>query len=48
VIADTGGAFVNNLYQLDLFAGLFDSRKKFTSYLQTQPSCAQAYILVAK
>ncbi len=45
VLADTGGAFSNNLYQLDLFAGIFSSRQHFTTHLKKQPEFAEAFIL---
>lgn len=45
VLADTGSAFSNNLYQLDLFAGLFTSRQHFSQYMKTSPQFAQAFIL---
>lgn len=45
VLADTGSAFSNNLYQLDLFAGLFASRQHFTQYLRQQPQFVNAFIL---
>lgn len=45
VLADTGGAFINNLYQLDIFAGVFSSEKKFAEHLKQTPDLAKAYIL---
>lgn len=45
VLADTGSAFSNNLYQLDLFAGLFTSRQHFSQYMKTSPQFADAFIL---
>lgn len=45
VLADTGGAFVRNLYQLDLFAGIFNSRAELSAYLKNIPIKAEAYIL---
>lgn len=45
VLADTGGAFVRNLYQLDLFAGIFNSRTELSAYLKNIPVRADAYIL---
>ena len=45
VLADTGGAFVNNLYQLDIFAGVFSSQKKLSTYLKQAPELAEAYIV---
>jgi len=48
VLADTGGAFVNNLYQLDLFGGVFGSHNELTSYLKTIPTSARAVVLYKK
>jgi len=45
VLADTGGAFINNLYQLDMFAGIFSSRKKLAAHRKNIPDTAEAYIL---
>ncbi len=45
VLADTGSAFSNNLYQLDLFAGLFNNRQHFSQYMKTSPQFADAFIL---
>ena len=48
VIADTGGAFLPNLYQLDFLAGTFASEKDFEQYIQKLPEYTNAYILVKK
>ncbi|WP_088241799.1 hypothetical protein [Calothrix rhizosoleniae] len=49
VIADTGGAFLPNLYQLDFLAGIFKSQKDFRQYIRQLPTYAQStYILVKK
>lgn len=48
VIADTGGAFIPNLYQLDYLAGIFPSRQVFTQQTGYMPDSAKAYILVKK
>lgn len=45
VVADTGGAFVKNLYQLDFFAGIFQSRQDFTNHIKHLPMRTEAYIL---
>jgi hypothetical protein len=37
VIADTGGAFLPNLYQLDFLAGTFTSERAFEQYIQKLP-----------
>ncbi len=48
VIADTGGAFLPNLYQLDFLAGTFASEQDFEQYIQKLPEYTNAYILVKK
>ncbi|MBD2206740.1 hypothetical protein H6G33_22180 [Calothrix sp. FACHB-1219] len=48
VIADTGGAFLPNLYQLDFLAGIFPSQKAFVNHISKLPEYATAYILVKK
>ncbi|MBF2098746.1 MAG: hypothetical protein IGQ88_10265 [Gloeomargaritaceae cyanobacterium C42_A2020_066] len=48
VVADTGGAFVPNLYQLDYLAGIFPSRQAFNTYIRQLPEYARAYILVKR
>ena len=48
VIADTGGAFLPNLAQLDLLAGTFKNRREFTQYIRQLPEYATAYFLVKK
>ncbi|MFM7407830.1 MAG: hypothetical protein ACKO3K_14540 [Cuspidothrix sp.] len=48
VIADTGGAFLPNLYQLDFLAGTFASEKEFQNYIHKLPEYTNAYILVKK
>gem|GEM_PF-1106496 len=45
VLADRGSAFSNNLYQLDLFEGIFDTRKQFDTYIRRYPDTVEAYIL---
>jgi len=45
VLADTGGAFEKNLYQLDFFVGPFESRSDFKNYIQNLPTTAEAYLL---
>jgi hypothetical protein len=44
-LADTGGAFIKNLYQLDLFAGIFTKRMAFLDYLKKIPATEHAYLL---
>ncbi len=48
VIADTGGAFLPNLYQLDFLAGIFQNQKDFRQHISKLPEYATAYILVKK
>ena len=48
VIADTGGAFLPNLYQLDFLAGTFASEQDFEQYIQKLPDYTNAYVLVKK
>jgi hypothetical protein len=48
VVADTGGAFIPNLYQLDYLAGLFPDRQTFSQQTGYVPDFVKAYILVKK
>ncbi|BAZ08321.1 hypothetical protein NIES4071_01260 [Calothrix sp. NIES-4071] len=48
VIADTGGAFLPSLYQLDYLSGVFKTKQDFQDYIRTLPEFANAYILVKK
>ena len=48
IIADTGGAFLPNLHQLDFLAGIFPNQKAFVRHVSTLPEYATAYILVKK
>lgn len=48
VIADTGGAFLPNLYQLDFLAGIFQNRQAFNQNIKQLPEYATAYFLVKK
>ncbi len=48
IIADTGGAFLPNLHQLDFLAGVFDSKEDFAAYTRTLPEYTKAYILVKR
>jgi len=45
ILADQGSAFSNNLYQLDLFTGIFDNRSQFREYIRRYPNTVNAYIL---
>lgn len=48
VMADTGGAFLPNLYQLDFLAGIFKNQKEFGQYISQLPEYATAYFLIKK
>lgn len=48
VVADTGGAFLPNLHQLDYLAGVFKNQTEFRQYIRQLPEYASAYILVKK
>ncbi|MCK4499306.1 hypothetical protein KAU11_02325, partial [Candidatus Babeliales bacterium] len=48
VLSDTGQAFQKNLYQLDLFGGVYDSKQQFKKQLRTLPNTSYAYFLVKK
>jgi hypothetical protein len=48
IIADTGGAFLPNLHQLDFLAGVFDSKEDFNEYIRKLPEYTKAYILVKR
>ncbi len=48
IVADTGGAFLPNLHQLDFLAGIFQDKKDFGQHIQQLPDYAKAYILVKK
>jgi hypothetical protein len=48
VLADTGGAFLPNLGQLDFLAGIYENKKDFGQHIQHLPEYATPYILVKK
>jgi len=48
VLADTGGAFVPNLYQLDYLAGVFPDRAAYQKAVQALPTYAETFILIAR
>ncbi|MEL6603230.1 MAG: hypothetical protein AAFP20_08395 [Cyanobacteria bacterium J06614_10] len=48
MVADTGGAFLPNLHQLDFFAGVFPSRSAYEQAVQPLPTYARTYILLKK
>jgi hypothetical protein len=45
ILADTGGAFTNNLYQLDLFAGIINGHAQYQHYLKCLPPTTKACVL---
>lgn len=48
ILADTGGAFKNNLYQLDLFGGIFQNKRELKVHLQKLPAATQAHVLYVR
>lgn len=48
IIADTGGAFLPNLHQLDYLAGIFRNRDEFYAQTSQIPEYARAYLLIKK
>ncbi len=48
IIADTGGAFLPNLHQLDFLAGVFNSKDEFAARTRNLPEYAKAYILIKR
>ena len=48
VLLDSGGALKNNFYQLDFFAGVFDSKKQFKKSVRSLPEFVESYLLVKK
>jgi hypothetical protein len=48
IIADTGGAFLPNLYQLDFLAGIFTNNTDYVARVKKLPDYAKAYILVKR
>ncbi|MEM6597603.1 MAG: hypothetical protein AAF635_05450 [Cyanobacteria bacterium P01_C01_bin.69] len=48
IIADTGGAFLPNLHQLDFFAGVFPDRATYQAAVQQLPEFTPTYFLVKK
>jgi hypothetical protein len=48
ILADTGGAFTPNLFQLDYYAGVFPSRRMFKRKVKKLPDFARVYILIKK
>lgn len=48
ILADTGGAFQNNLYQVDFLTGSYAGREAFTRANQHLPDYVTAYFMVLK
>jgi len=48
VLADTGGAFLNNLYQLDYFMGIFNNKSNFYSHIRYLPNTVEAFVLASR
>lgn len=48
LLADTGGAFENNLYQLDFFSGVFENKSALKRHLRGLPMATRACILYKK
>ncbi|MGQ3889445.1 hypothetical protein ACQUW5_10485 [Legionella sp. CNM-1927-20] len=48
ILADTGGAFANNLYQVDFLAGTYSSREAYNQATRNIPNYVAAYFLVLK
>lgn len=48
ILADTGGAFANNLYQVDYLAGSFSGKTTYLKATRHLPDYVQAYFMVLK
>lgn len=48
ILADTGGAFDNNLYQVDYLAGSYPGKNAFYQATRQLPDYVQAYFMVLK
>ncbi|MEL7511994.1 MAG: hypothetical protein AAGM27_07580, partial [Cyanobacteria bacterium J06554_3] len=48
IIADTGGAFLPNLHQLDFFAGVFPDRTTYQQAVSDLPEYTKTYFLLRK
>lgn len=48
ILADSGGAFVNNLYQLDFYNGIFKNHTEFYKKIASIPKNVQSFILVKR
>ncbi|MBL7481427.1 hypothetical protein [Legionella bononiensis] len=48
IMADTGGAFADNLYQVDYLAGSYPGKEAFYQETQHLPDYVEAYIMILK
>lgn len=48
ILADTGGAFVNNLYQVDYLAGSFSGKTNYLKATRHLPDYVSAYFMIVK
>lgn len=48
VFADTGGAFADNLYQVDYLVGSYPGKEAYTKAVHTLPDYVDAYFMVVK
>lgn len=48
IFADTGGAFANNLYQVDFLAGSYSGKTNYLKATKHLPDYVQAYFMVLK
>lgn len=48
IMADTGGAFENNLYQVDFLTGSYAGRDAFYQASRTLPDYVNAYLMIVK
>lgn len=48
LLVDSGAAFSNTMYKLDVFSGIFPSRSRVQEYVKTQPMFSHAYVAFRK
>jgi hypothetical protein len=48
IFADTGGAFADNLYQVDYLAGSYSGKSNYLKATRHLPDYVQAYFMVLK
>ena len=48
ILADTGGAFANNLYQVDYLAGSYQGKEAYLNATRHLPDYVSAYLMVLK